>query len=225
MGSTGPYMTVAEAAELLGVTPKMVHIYSRRQLLEAHYPSGRRAGMHFMADDVVALAELRGADSDFMRKLPQIAMRAFVASRRVEKKLEALMYLLGLGAPALSLEKDDVIQMHLQAERAIMRGTADPAAAREWARRFGAFTEEYLELVHLHVGTEEPWKVYLHLGRDLAARLKDGTEEKAFVEHARAHIRNVAYFYERGRRGARAANKMFPNERYSGRLLQRLYPI
>lgn len=224
MGSTGLYLTSRETAEVLKVSVEMIHVYDRRQLLEAYYPEGRRAGKRFLAEDVYVLAELRSEHKgDFLRRLPQIAMRAAVASRRVEKRLDELMYLLGMNDVALSLEKEDIVMLHIQAESILQRRTqSHKSDAMSWAKKLLAINEEYLELVKLHLGDDYPWKPYLDLAAFLSGRTEGRT--RSYVEHARANVRNVAYFYERSFRGPREAERMFPGERYSGRLLQRVLP-
>jgi hypothetical protein len=224
MGSTGLYLTPQETAEVLSVSVEMVHVYDRRQLLEAYYPDGRKAGKRFLAEDVYALAELRqDQKGDFLRKLPQLAMRAVVTSRRVEKRLEELMQFLGLNDVALSLEPRDVALLHFQVERALeMPKIEGDHELLDWAKKLLAINEEYLELVKMHLGDDYPWKPYLDLARKLSERASG--RHRSFIEHARANLRNVAYFYERSFRGPKAAERTFPGERYSGRLLRRVLP-
>lgn len=224
MGSTGLYLTPVETAEVLGVSVEMVHVYDRRQLLEAYYPDGRKAGKRFLAEDVYALHELRQEHKgDFLRRLPQLAMRAIVTSRRVEKRLDELMQFLGLNDTVLSLEPTNVTLLHFQVEKALTLPRAEgDAELLDWAKKLLAINEEYLDLVKLHLGEEYPWKPYLDLARVLSE--KSEGRQRSFIEHARANLRNVAYFYERAYRGARAAEKLFPGERYSGKLLRRILP-
>lgn len=224
MPSSSLYLTVSETAEVLGVSASMVHVFDRRRLLESHYPDGRKAGKRFVADDVYALAELRAEHKgDFMRRLPQIALKAAVTSRRVEKRLNELLEFLGLNDVVLSVEPGDVIELHRSVEALPRRPRLeDEAEILAWAKKILAINEEYLDLIKMSTGDPYPWKPYLELGRVLSAIAKGRT--KSFIEHARANLRNVAYFYERSYRGPREAEKMFPNERYSGRLMRRLLP-
>lgn len=222
MGSTDLYVTPAEAAELLGVSVEMVHVYDRKQLLEAYYPNGRKAGKRFLAEDVYALVELRQEHKgDFLRRLPQIAMRAVVTSRRVEKRLDELMQFLGLNDVVLPLDATSIALLHFQVEKALVQPRVeDQQELLDWAKKLLAINEEYLDLVKLHLGDEYPWKPYLDLARKLSEAC--GGRQRSFLEHARANLRNVAYFYERSWRGPKEAEKLFPGERYSGRLLRRV---
>lgn len=224
--AAGHYMTKAEAAEALGVSPSMVDVFDRKQLLAAHYPDGVKTGKKFLAEDVFVLAELRAEfQGDFLRRLPQIAMRAAAAARRTEKKLDEVMTFLGLNDTVLSLETEAVVTLHLRAEKMLREaGSATETEVFDWARKLVAMNEEYFELVQLHCGDPEPWRPYLDLAKALAKRASPGTKARVFLEHGRANVRNAAYFFERGARGAREANRRFPGERYAGRLIQRLLP-
>lgn len=224
---SGPYMTKAESAEVLGVSISMVEVFDRRQLLEPHYPEGPKAGKRFLAEDVYALAEIRKQyGNDFTRRLPHIAMKAVVASRRVEKKLDELMNYLGLTSTVIGSEKEDVVTLHLCVEAAVEADHLESdAGIVEWAKKLLAVTEDYFAMVKDICGDEEPWKPYLELAKKLAGQAGPSSRARMYIDHARASVRNAAYFYERAFRGARAANKMFPGERYSARLLQRLMPM
>ncbi len=224
MGSTSLYLTPSEAAEVLGVTESMVRVYDRRQLLEGHYPEGKKVGKRYLAEDVHTLAEIRGEHNwNFARKLPSLAMKAVATSRRVERKLDEIMSFLGLNDVVLSLEKHDIINFHQEVELNLNQ----PMDMKDekvivWAKRLLAINEEYLELVKSYVGTQYPWKPYLDLARTISC--KAGARPRMYIEHARSNLRNVAYFYERSFRGTAEAEKMFPGERFSGKLLARILP-
>lgn len=222
MGSTGLYLTPQEAAEALGVSLDMVHVYTRRGLLDPHYPNGKLGRKQLRAEDVYALAALRAEHKgDIFKRLPQIAMRAAVTSRRVEQKLDELMAFLGVNDTVLSLESRAITELHQAVEAAINNPLIEnDNDIMEWAKKILAINEEYIELLKMHVKTDPPWKPYLELASILGGLAKG--RSRMYIEHARTNMRNVAYFYERSFRGATAANKMFPGERYSGRLLQRL---
>lgn len=232
MGSTPLYMTKPEAARTLGVTASMVEVYANKGLLDPHYPNGKRAGQHYLAEDVYALSELRTQhQGDFFRKLPQIAMRAVVTSRRVERKLDELMSFLGMNDVSLGTERDDVLAFHMKVLELMARTDEDLDEKQLpddvvfwWAQRILALNEEYFELVRMHLLEEKPWELYLGAAQQLVARAKKGTKAHAFMEHARANVRNAAYFYERGAVGPKEAKKAFPGEHYSKRLVERLMP-
>lgn len=225
MGSTGPYLSINETAEILGVTISQVHVLHRRDLLEAHYPDGRKAGKRFLRDDVYTLLELRQQKTDFTRKLPQLVMKAVVASRRAEKRMDELMFYFGFNQEALGREKEEVVAFFLRVESALKEPRIEGSQEfRHWSQKMLAVTEEYLELVHLYTGEPEPWKVFLDFARVLADMAVPGSAERMYIDHARANLRNVAYFYVRSFKGEQSADRKFPNERYAGRLVQRLIP-
>ena len=160
-----------------------------------------------------------------MQKLPQLAMRAIVSTKRTERRLDELMEYLGLVGETLSTGKDDVVALCLQSEATLREPPVkDDAMVMHWAKKLLAVTEEYLELVCLYKGDEEPWKLFMQLGVEMTKRA-ESERAKAYIEHARRNLRHVAYFYERGAKGIKAANARFPDERYSGKLLQRLLPM
>lgn len=219
-----PYLNLNEAAKVLNTSVSMVHVFDRRGILTAHYPDSRRAGKHFLREDVYALAELRKLGID--KNSDQMVMRALVASRRAEKKVDDLMFYLGFNEEALGTEKTEVVAFFIRAEESLKEPKIHgPEDVRRWARKIQAITEEYLELVHAYTGEPEPWKVFLDLARQLASISEPGSPERVFMDHARANLRNVAYFYLRTYKGPRQADKAFPNERYSGKLISRMYPL
>lgn len=233
MGSTPLYMTPREAAKVLGVSASMVDVMDRRELLDAYYPEGPRAGKRFLSEDIFALAELRSTyGSDLAKRTLQIAIKAAVASRRVERKLDDIMTFLGVNDVALSTEKDDVMAFHMKVIEELARTDEDLAEKPRhdeeimgWAKKLLALSEDYFALVRLHLLEETPWELYLELAHRLVARTKKGTKTYAFMEHARAAVRNAAYFYDRGTVGPKEAKKTFPGEHFSKRLIQRVHPV
>lgn len=227
MGSDGTYITVEEAAAIHGVHVSQVHAWSRGGMLEAYYPKGRRAGKRFRRQDVLDLLELREQEwAGLRKKLPQLALEAIVTSRRVEKRLNELVYYLGLSEEQLAVGKDEVVMLFVQVQSFLdIPIVENHEAAIRWARVLLGITEDYLGLVSLYLEEPEPWAIYMELGRVLASKCSPNTSARMFIEHARKNLRNVAYFYLRGSKGARVAGHLFPGESYSGRLLQTLFPL
>lgn len=230
MGSGSVYITPKEASKILGVSSYQVQAWSTSGLLEPHYPDGPRphrlSGKRFLRTDVLSLYEareqLRGART---QGYPKLALKAFVASRRVEKKLDELMRYLGLTTKALELDKEHILAFVLAADRVSAHPETVPEdEICEWAQKLLAVTEEYLELAKQATGNEDVWEVFLAAGRALATVCSPGTTARMFVDHARAHLRNTSYLYLRGVVGARAANKVFPGEGYTSSLVRTIYP-
>lgn len=230
MGSAAELITAVEAAKILGVTVSQTHTLHRNGFIEAYYPEGRRpnqlAGKYFRQEDVLLLKELREQLKDEpTAKLRQLAMRAVITSRRVERRLAELANYFGLDDVAPSLEKDQVVAFYVR----VKEFTEDPRVRSQedaiaLAKRLLGVTEEYLELVALHTGDHEPWKVFLQTGKLLAGQFSPGTQVRVFIDHARRNMRNVCYFYIKGTCGTQVADKMFPQEGYSNALIQTMFP-
>jgi hypothetical protein len=223
-GSAGGYLTVPEAAKLLGVKSAQVLHLQKQRYLDPHYPNGRKGGMHFLEEDVITLAELRNETRESMtQKLPRLAMRAIVTSRRTERQLEQLLHYLGLDAPPLPADREGILVLHHKLNSWIELGAKpDPKKALELARCLLALTEEYLEAAVAATGDPEAWKLYIELGGELSKRLDERDALRLYVEHARRNVRSAAYFYLRGAKGAREAGRHFQGERYTDRLLRAL---
>lgn len=229
MGSETTYVTPLEASELLGVTVAQVHTLNRNGLLEAHYPEGRRpkglAGKKFLREDVLTLAELREQSKGaLLLKLPQLALRAIVSSKRVERRLDEITRYLGLNDRVLGTEKDDVLGLFLRAENFLRNPKVrSEEEALDWAKNLLAMTEEYLELTEAHSGQPEPWRVFLELAKTLSQECSPGTAARMYLDHARSNLRRVSYFHLRSAKGSKEADRVFPGEGYSDRLLRTLF--
>jgi hypothetical protein len=221
-GSAGPYVTVAEAARLLGIGSDQVHHLDRGRLLEGHYPEGRKAGKRFLEEDVHALVELRRETAGGLTpKLPRLAMRAVLVSRRAERKVDRLLHYLGLDADPLPSDREGALAIHHRVDAWLRKGgSSDPSTLHELARTLLAITEEYLELVGQATGDPECWRIYFELGAMLAQKVDPNDPLRAYVEHARRNARNVAYLRLREMKGARVADRQMPGERYSDQLLR-----
>lgn len=226
MGSEESYLTVLEAAKELSVHPSQIHSWNRAGWLEAHYPNGRLGGKRFRVEDVKEFQELRGLEKSGLRcKLPQLALKAIVTSRRAERRIEEIAHYLGLDAPALSLDKDDITSLYLKLQSFCAYPVIkDQVEGIELAKTLLGITEEYLSLVEKYVGVTDPWEIYMESAKTLAAQCSPGTDARGFAEHARRNIRNVAYFYLRTNKGAHEAKRVFPGESYSSKLVRTLFP-
>jgi hypothetical protein len=224
MGSAQELLTLAQAAKILGVTGQQVQNLCRNQQLDAHYPRGKRGGQHFLAEDVYNLQELRALPG-LQAKLPHLAMKAIMSSRRVEKQFKELCMYLGLDADVLRLEKEEVVSLYHQAENFLDQLGASEEDILRWARTILSITEEFLLLTEQHLGEDEPWRLYYEVYNKLSASCPPGTRLRIFVDHAKRNLRNVTYFYIRGIYGGRKASRAVPREAYSRRVIQTLFPV
>lgn len=230
LGSDSDYITPNEAAEMLGVTAGQVHAWSRSGLIDPHYPEGPRpnrlGGKRFLREDVFCLMELREQSKGPLRlKIPQLAMRAFVSSRRTERKLNELMLHLGLSTHSLGLEEEQVKAFYLASAEFIMApGTNTPAEIAEWSQKLMGITGDYLTLVAQVTGDKECWRIFAKVGAVLTHQCSAGTTARAYVDNACMNLQNASYLFVRGLSGQRTADKMFPKEGYITNLVRTFYP-
>lgn len=215
-------LTAAEAAAQLHITTTRLHALSRQRIIDPHYHGAQHL---FHPDDVQALAELLEAENALApQHLSQMALRAAVSAKVTAARLEELMDYLGLTVEPLGLLPEDVIGLFYESQDLLQTGVLpSEEETMRWARRLVAITEEYLELVHAYTGEPDPWRPYMDLGKLLSGGAWS-PKTRAYLTHARTNLRHVAYFYERGQHGARVAGRRFPDEHYSGKLLQRVHP-
>lgn len=155
-------------------------------------------------------------------KIPQLAMRAFVASRRVEKRLDELLHYLGLTTTDLKLDPEHVKSFHAAcADFTDIPGRNSPAELMEWARKLLAVTEDYLTLMAQVTGDQDSWKVLMVAANTLVSACSKGSSTRTYAEHARNNLRNVAYLHLRDTQGQRKANQQFPKESLVKKLLKR----
>jgi hypothetical protein len=231
MGSDNVYVTPDEAALILGVLVGQIHAWSRSGLLEPHYPDGPRpkrlGGKRFLREEILALKELReeqGKGSPKLR-IPQIAMRAFVSSRRLERKLEELMNYLGLSVRTLREDEEEVRAFYVSVQEFVQSpGNNTQLEIADWAKKLAGVTDGYLHLIQAVTGDDFAWAMLLELGKTLASQCSPGTNARMYVDHAYRNAQNAAYLYLRSTKGVRAANKMFPKESYALDLVRTFFP-
>lgn len=227
MGSDSILVTMEEAAKILGVTVAHAHVYGQKGLLEPHYPDGnRRMQKRYLREDVYSLKELKeqtkGAPN---RDLYQLAVRSFILSRRTARQLEEIQHYLGLSSAALETD-DEHIRAFLHAAEHRCRARLDraPEEITDWARKLLAINEEYLDRTMKVTEKQDAWQIFMNVAKRLTEECSPGTLARMYADHARNHLRNVAYFHLRATKGLHAANRTFPKEGYSLRLIQTLYP-
>lgn len=217
---TEQYVSIAEAARMLGYTVDTLHAYHRRGILEAVYPTPG-GGKHFRAHDLSAFAEAKERKVN-LASVAEMAMQAYVISRANEKRLADLYDAIGLDIPELGVTEEEVVSLYLRAETAKrMPPREDAAVIREWARSFYAMNESYLELVSQYAATDEPWKLFLDLGRELLVNaprdsfLLNPTLQSAYgyLRISFNNLRSVSYFFCRSRHGSKTADELFDGPR------------
>ena len=228
MGSESVFVTVPEAASILGVTSSRVHVFGQSGYLEEHYPEGRRPEKkRFLREDVLNLKELREqVKGSRALKIPQVAMKAYLSAKRTERRLEELLRYLGINTRTLPEDPDQIRAFYLYFEHFSKAApNLSPEEILDKARDLQGITEEYLELTVSITGRKDAWEVFAKSAKILASKCSVGTVQRMFVDHARANLRNITYFYVRGSQGVRAAERMFPKEGYVTELVHTMYPF
>jgi hypothetical protein len=152
-------------------------------------------------------------------------MRAFVSSRRTERRLEELMLYLGLTTASLGIEDEQVRSFHAAATDFLVNpGILAQTEIVEWAQKLLTITEEYLALVVRTTGDKDAWKMFTAVVLELAKQCSEGSTARMYVEHSRRNLRNASYFHIRDVKGTREADKTFPREGYTLRLARTFFP-
>lgn len=209
-------MDVTAAAKMLGVSEQSVRNYVDRGILRR---LGEGNKILISLQDVASASSLLARCFDFVY-VARTALKALVSSTRAERRLERVEMLLGIDATVLSVEEDEVLAFYKRCKDTLLDYTEDLRAADvlDWAYRLAAVTEEYLHLVTFYTGEEEPWVPFMEVAQKLAesapkdkfTRHKDLEIAYAYVASSRRHLRQVAYFYIRGKYGKKVANGAFP---------------
>lgn len=205
-----------EAARILSVSTRTVERMAKQGVL----PSTQE-GL-FRLSDLSAVSEVLVDGGKFdLASLAQAAIKATVTARRAEKGLEQLSVLLGLDLPELPMEQEEVLALYVKASEANKLGVEDPRATDilEWSRTFLAVTEEFLDLVSVYTSSQEPWRVFMELAQELSQRApkarfpgeRDLAAAYSCLNLSRRNLRQVAYFYVRGKKGKRFADKLLPD--------------
>jgi hypothetical protein len=201
---------------MIGLSVEALHSMSRRGIIQPIYPDPK-GGKHFRANDLSALAEVRDRKMD-LSGAAELAMQAYVISRSNEKRIDDLYESLGFDRPELGVTEQEVVALHIQAKEAFFHPlSTDPTSVRDWAKTLYAIDEPYLDLVRRYVGTEEPWRIFMELGREILVKAPkdsfplnpDLQSAHGYLRTAYNNLRSVSYFFCRTHYGDTAANQAF----------------
>lgn len=214
--TTDEAVDVESAAKLLGVSPRSVRNYVDRGILRR---LGDGSKILVSLQDIYAAASTLSHCFDFTA-IARAALRALVSASRAERRLDRLELLLGVDSFVLGTEEQDVMELYKKCRDLLTDFTEDMKAADvlEWSRFFAGVTEEYLELVEMYTGDQEPWvpymeaaqKLYDSAPRDTFRQRRDLEVAYAYVSASRLHLRQVAYFYIRRHHGKKVAGASCP---------------
>lgn len=223
-------VSIVTAARMLGVCTSTVQKMCRNGLLQPVYKTVR-GQKHFPVQEVAALAEVLHQRID-LPTAALIAQRALVVATANQRRLDELFRLLGLRRKVLDTTATEVVSLYEKARNALDVGRHPTISElEEWAGVFYAIDENYLRLVVQHTASPEPWKVFLDLAHQLAARRAyecfDAVPELRtahdHLEVARSHLRMAAYMFCRERHGVTLANELLGDQKLTDRLLSVMF--
>lgn len=211
-------ISLTEAAKILGVSKKQVQRKVSGGLLKAHY-LGRYT--LFNPNDVYELSELENSGLSFTQ-IALMAKKAHMSAIRSERIVDRLIALLEFDYPIISLDKADVVSLHIRTEDALKQVTSySLKEVTEWTRVFLAIGEEYFEAIAEYTKSEEPWEPYVKLAQKISldAPREDILHDREVriiygcLSKARTSVRQTAFFYIQSKFGMSIARRLFPESK------------
>jgi helix-turn-helix protein len=213
-------VTVQEAADLLGVSVSQMNNIVRRGSIQPYSTDGRvtRHKRLFRLSDIAALREVRSKGYNLQGVLVE-SRHSAIETRALRRELDRVKFLLGIDIPSLPTDRDTLVALLLRAEDAIRElATQNPHELLGWARVLYAIGEAHLEAITYHTGQQEPWRVFLNLGRhlclgqDFQRTIYDGELHNIYLllNAGLRRARQAAYFHVRSLNGKTKAEEMFP---------------
>lgn len=218
--SDSDLLSVTETAELLGVSTAQIQSMVKRGILrpDPTSPSTLKKRL-FRRVDVATLHEVRSKGYSYARAIVE-ARTSALETRALRRELDQVKSLLGLDIPSLGLGRDELISVLLKAEDAIRDiPTKDPRELLEWAKVLHGLSEAHYEAITRYTDQEQPWRVFLVLGRKLCAA-QDPLETRRNIELQNIYMllhaalqraRRCAFFYIQELYGKMHAAKLFPD--------------
>jgi hypothetical protein len=212
-------VTSAEAAHLLGISPRRIQQMVVRGLLRPHpsSPSTKKSRL-FSLRDITALQEVRSKGHNPEAAFV-IARESALETRALRREVERMRFVLGLDVPNIPTDRDTVVALLLKAEDALLDPPSnDHEYLLGWAKTFHGLSDAHFEAIAFHTKAKEPWRPFLSLAKKLC------TEEDTFFSRAdielasiyrmlaatHRHLRQTAYFYIRDLNGKTYAAKLLP---------------
>lgn len=205
--------TAAEAAEKLKVSTHTITNMAKNGLIGPVFkrdPHTGRNTMYFHPAEVYALAATELSDLG-LSKVANMACRALAIAQHNQREMDAILELLGIHREVIPFDKEGIVAL-LEKVRFLVteQETFTESDALFWAKVFTQTTEEYLRLLSTEAG--EPWTALLALGEKIANSIRcqpSLTSDKvlSYLNAARRHLRNTAFFYVRTLEGFSGAKK------------------
>lgn len=153
-------LTVAEAAEALGVPPQTVRAWIRRGVLPATADGKVRQSEAYAANEIRLGDRSRRLT---LAGLEERVDRAASLAEETARTLRTVCAALGIGEYAIPSDRVSLLDLHEQAEALVEAPEAlSEAAIARWSRVFYGLLPAHLETLE-RAGVDEPWRVFLDL--------------------------------------------------------------
>lgn len=156
MGSN--YITVIQAAKILGTSPRSIYRYATRGLLQT-----QREGRHtFVSEDDLKLIKKGRHDllSSSLKK--DIISVLQMQVQTLTLQMATVLRLLNIKYDPLKLTASEYLNLYQTAEEFSTVGWP-PHAEEMWADYFARFTVEDLDAIKLTTSDKHPWRPFLRL--------------------------------------------------------------
>lgn len=207
-------ISIEEAAEILEASKRQLYrIVASGQLRSYPGPNRKRV---YRREDVLVLKEIRKQDLD-LATVAVMARRAEISTRRMERAFKQLLVVTGLDVPTLDLSSEAIISLCMEMKEAT-NSPVTIASVKKWARVFHAVGEETLEAIEFYTGNQEPWLLFLELGKKIMKESvqlikSDPIEARhhyQLFEHGLRSARFACVFYVQMKHGKETAFQLFP---------------
>ncbi len=203
-------LSVAEAAELLDLTPQTINRLIREGILEVTFEKRRGKRCTFLRREAVeAYGESRQENAP--KKVHLRAAQAVASVRSLERRVAFLEDALGARLQPPTLEEESVAALLAEADDDLNDIPNSPNRILYWARFFLSVGEEFFSLLETVTEDGDNWMIFHDLGQAISEAVsKDDMELQAalaYLEVGRRNLRAVLFFYLQGRLGMRRAMK------------------
>lgn len=163
MGSS-KYVTIAQAARLLGVSTRSIYRYTRRGVLQA-----RCEGRHiFIAEEDVAQMKKGRRDVVSTPLHRDIITKQQAEIQTLKSQMATVMRILNIRHDPLSMTLVEYDLFYRTAEQMSIEGWS-PHVEETWAEYFVRIRVEDLEKIELAVSDPHPWRPLLRLATTMHA--------------------------------------------------------
>jgi len=218
MGRNG-LITAREAAELLDVGVRQVHLYTRSGILAAYHPEGSKLGhpQLYQVEEVMAWVKHRSEKLN-IRKVYATAVRAEAIAQSNRRELERLRVMVGYNIGPREYDEAAVKELCLEAEDAVENPPTEAIELVKWSKVFFSIYQEFFQLAELYTDNPQPWRSFLTLGEVVQkncpiGQLSYDKELEAaygYFGAARRHLGFSVHIFITGREDLTAANKVTP---------------